>query len=366
MKISIGSKVEEGPFGGGNSFIHNLKNELLNKGHIVIDHLNDKDIDIILLFNPFISSKNATFNNFDIDYYQTFINKNAISVQRINECDERKNTNHVNKKIILNNRHIDANIYVSSWIKKLYHNQGILDKYQKVILGGPNKNIFNSSNKQKWNKNNKLKIVTHHWSDNLMKGFKVYKELDDLIEKEYWSKKIEFTLIGNQPSEIIFNNTKIIPPLSHEQLSKELKKHDVYITASLNEPSGNHHMEAALTRLPIIYIDSGGTTEYCENFGIKLNNNNLDSAIEEIINKYDSIWDELDSYEYDFQYAFDKYVSFFEELNANKIEVISKRTKKLKIKVVYEFFINKIKKSIFWQFIYFKMALGKIKRSMRF
>ena len=54
-----------------------------------------------------------------------------------------------------------------------------------------------------------------------------------------------------------------------------------------------------------------------------------------------------------------------EELNANKIEVISQSTKKLKIKVVYEFYINKIKKSIFWQFIYFKMALGKIKRSMR-
>ena len=101
-------------------------------------------------------------------------------------------------------------------------------------------------------------------------------------------------------------------------------------------------------------------------FTTRKNNNNLDFAIEEMINKYDSIWDKLDSYEYDFQYAFDRYVSSFEELNANKIEVISKRTKKLKIKVVYEFYINKIKKSIFWKFVYFKMALGKIKRSIKF
>ena len=37
----------------------------------------------------------------------------------------------------------------------------------------------------------------------------------------------------------------------------ELKKHDIYITASENEPSGNHHMEGALCGLPILFKDSG-------------------------------------------------------------------------------------------------------------
>ena len=53
-----------------------------------------------------------------------------------------------------------------------------------------------------------------------------------------------------------------------KNLANELKKHDIYITASENEPSGNHHMEGALCGLPILYKDSGSTSEYCNNFGV--------------------------------------------------------------------------------------------------
>jgi len=39
MKISIGSKIIEGPWGGGNLFVINLKNYLISNGasHTVID-----------------------------------------------------------------------------------------------------------------------------------------------------------------------------------------------------------------------------------------------------------------------------------------------------------------------------------------
>ena len=33
MKISIGSKIIDGPWGGGNLFVINLKNYLIDKGH---------------------------------------------------------------------------------------------------------------------------------------------------------------------------------------------------------------------------------------------------------------------------------------------------------------------------------------------
>ena len=44
MKISIGSKIIDGPFGGGNEFLKNFINYLENSGHTVINHLNDKGI----------------------------------------------------------------------------------------------------------------------------------------------------------------------------------------------------------------------------------------------------------------------------------------------------------------------------------
>ena len=92
MKISIGSKFIDGPYGGGNLFVKNLQNYLIENGHKVIYDLSEKDIDIIMLMNPLVDSEQATYDDNNINFYQKYINPNAISVQRINECDERKNT----------------------------------------------------------------------------------------------------------------------------------------------------------------------------------------------------------------------------------------------------------------------------------
>ena len=49
MKVSIGSKIIDGPYGGGNTFVLNLKKFLEDNDHTVIDNLKEDDIDIILL-----------------------------------------------------------------------------------------------------------------------------------------------------------------------------------------------------------------------------------------------------------------------------------------------------------------------------
>ena len=51
MKVSIGSKIKNGPWGGG-KFLINFIDALKQAGHTVINHLNDKDIDVIFLFDP--------------------------------------------------------------------------------------------------------------------------------------------------------------------------------------------------------------------------------------------------------------------------------------------------------------------------
>ena len=52
MKISIGTNIKEGPWGGGNLFAINLIEYLRKNGHSVITNLNDDDIDIILITEP--------------------------------------------------------------------------------------------------------------------------------------------------------------------------------------------------------------------------------------------------------------------------------------------------------------------------
>ena len=47
MKISIGSRIIEGPW--GEIYLFNLKNYLIENGHEVVHDLCEKDIDVILL-----------------------------------------------------------------------------------------------------------------------------------------------------------------------------------------------------------------------------------------------------------------------------------------------------------------------------
>ena len=67
MKISIGSRIIDGPWGGGNLFVVNLKKFLQKNGHSVIHDLCDKDIDIILLTDPGVEKSSSTFNHEDTE-----------------------------------------------------------------------------------------------------------------------------------------------------------------------------------------------------------------------------------------------------------------------------------------------------------
>ena len=69
--------------------------------------------------DPRVDSSSSTFNHIDIDKYLKFKNKNAIIVHRINECDERKGTNYVNKNLIDANKFADYTIFISSWLREL-------------------------------------------------------------------------------------------------------------------------------------------------------------------------------------------------------------------------------------------------------
>ena len=147
MKISIGTNIKDGPWGGGNLFAINLREFLLSNGHEVVTSLNEDDIDIILITEPRKTSESSAFTHIDVKNYLNLINADTLVMHRINECDERKNTNFVNKYLIEANKIADYTVFVSTWLKSLYLKQGLNKKNNYVLLAGANKNIFNSKNK---------------------------------------------------------------------------------------------------------------------------------------------------------------------------------------------------------------------------
>ena len=325
MKISIGTRTKDGPWGGGNLFAINLKNFLEDKGITVINSLDHDDIDIILITEPRKTSESSAFTHQQVINYLKYVNNESLIVHRINECDERKNTNYINKYIIEANKVADYTIFVSTWLKNLYIKQGMQDKNKKVILSGSDTSIFNSDNYIPWDGQEKLSIVTHHWGANWNKGFKVYNHIDKLLDEEYWKDKIDFTYIGNLPEKFKFRNTKVQKPLSGKTLAEKIKKSHVYITGSINEPSGNHHIEGALCGLPVMYLNSGGTPEYCKDFGLEYNIENLEIKLEEMMKDYKKYQKLLKNYPYKAEAMSKEYFDLFNYIIKNKEKLIMNR-----------------------------------------
>ncbi len=324
MKIAIGYDIKQSSWGGGNQFAISLVKAAKDQGHKITYHLIDKDIDIIVMMDPRSYNVGINFGSLGIIKYLIFQNKNAVVVHRINECDERKNTFHVNKLLKWANYSADFTIFISSWLKNL--NLFQRDKPSKVILNGGDKHIFKNYNNNIWDGFSPLKIVTHHWSPNKMKGFDVYKKLDELLSSSKFRKQFEFTYIGNLPKGFKFQNTKHINPLSGEKLGKELSKHHLYISASINEPAGMHHIEGILCGLPIIYRQSGALPEYCKDYGIAFENQNFLPALKKMLSNYSIYKKNIIKYPHNSEKMTKEYLDLFKELLLKRNQIIKKRS----------------------------------------
>tara|TARA_B100000575_G_C23097778_1_gene633231 strand:- start:457 stop:1500 length:1044 start_codon:yes stop_codon:yes gene_type:complete len=325
MKVSIGTNIKDGPWGGGNLFAINLKDYLLKNNHQVVNNLSDDDIDIILITEPRKTSESSAYTHVDVFNYLRHIKEDTLVVHRINECDERKNTNYVNTYLMNANMIADSTVFVSKWLKSIFEKHGINNKNNNVIYAGANQKIFNDENFIPWDGYSKINFVTHHWGANWNKGFETYLFLDDLIGSERWRDKLTFTYIGNLPNKFSFKNTKVVEPMSGKSLAEEIKKSNIYITGSLNEPSGNHHIEAAQCGLPIFYIDSGGIPEYCKNFGIEFNTDNLESKLLNLSKDYPKMIKALSSYPFNSEKMCKDYLDLFSEMLKNKENYVSQR-----------------------------------------
>jgi len=325
VKISIGYKVESGPWGGGNRFVLELTKSLELKGHTVVFDLNESDVDIILIINPrYRRNPSITFGAGKILNYLIFKNPEAVVVHRINECDERKNTRSMNFKLRTINYLADHTVFIASWLIKL--NVWRLDSPYSVIFNGASKEIFYPSKEKEWNKEQPLRLVTHHWGGNKMKGFDVYDHIDKLLDDYKWSAKIEFTYIGNVPMGYTFKNVNHIKPLNGKDLADCIRENDVYLTASTNEPGGFHHVEGACCGLPLLYRNSGALPEYCEGFGIEFDGvTDIEEKINTMIDKYDFFRKKMLEYPNTANNRIQEWVELFELLYSKKKKISSNR-----------------------------------------
>ena len=305
MKVFFNRLVRNSPYGGGNQFLHGLSNALIEKGHEVVFNLDD-NIDVIFMVDPRHGDLGYTVFKI-MEYKQKF--PNVKIVHRVNECDKRKNTNNVDEILIKSALVSDEVIFISEWLKSYFQEQGF-SKDCHVIYNGCDTSLFNFADSTI---STPPSIVTHHWSDNFLKGFDVYKKIDQYLAG-FENPPFTFTYVGRYWNGYTPVSTKIIDPCYGVTLANELKKHDIYLTASRWEPCGMHHVEGAACGLPVIYHnDGGGINELCKKHGEGFNTfDELLKNINLIVENYDNYREKINIEELSIIKVCEKYVDIIE------------------------------------------------------
>ncbi|MFC1994504.1 glycosyltransferase family 4 protein, partial [Chloroflexota bacterium] len=180
-----------------------------------------------------------------------------------------------------NNLLADGTIFQSSWSRDKNYELGIKKcPYETTIINAPNPTIFHPESSKLPGKGKKGLIATS-WSGNIRRGFETYQYLDEHLDFD----RFEMTFVGNSPVQ--FKNIKWIKPVPSKELAIILREHDVYITASINDPCSNSLLEALHCGLPAVARNDGGHPEIIGEAGAFFENGDgAIDAIEKVANNH--------------------------------------------------------------------------------
>ena len=326
MKIAINYQVQDGPWGGGNRFVANLIRALHDRGDTVTTALDSGDIDLILMIDPRWRNPAVTFQPGAIMRYVARRTSRAVVVHRINECDERKATRGLNRRLKRANYVADHTVFVANWMRRdlaVWQNKS--DANSSVILNGADPATFHPNGYAPWDGAAALRLVTHHWGGHWMKGFDIYQRIDAMLTEPAWRDRIAFSYIGNLPQDFKFANATHIAPLDGTALADALRANHVYITASINEPGSNHQNEGALCGLPLLYRDSGALPEYCAGFGIEFVPDTFEPALEQMLREYVRFQPTMPDYPHVAARTTGQYIDLFDALIERRESIFTQR-----------------------------------------
>lgn len=281
MKIHILFKFVEGPWGGGNQFLNALRN-YFRKTQVYEEDPYKADV---ILFN----SDKASVHNSLSTLLKIKKKNNPVIINRIDGPINLRNPGllYIDKALIdFDNDLCDGSILQSNWINNEMRKIGYKRKQNYTIIYNSSEPslFYNNRDYNNVKTDEKIKIVANSWSSNFIKGFNVYKFLDENLD----FNKFSMTFIGNTP--VTFQNIKRLPLLSSNELAEKLREHDIFLTASKNDPCSNSLIEALHCGLPAVSLNSGGHPEVIKEAG------EIFQGQEDVLQAIDKVADNLNYY----------------------------------------------------------------------
>lgn len=256
-QISIYHEFKRPPYGGGNQFLLALRNNLRERGYGVATNIITKNTRACV-FNSY---------NFDFDKLRQFAQQHPhclmlhrvdgpIGVYRGFDDGTDRRIHDINAQLA------DVTIFQSQFSSRKHEELGLQFVKPRVIVNAPDSKIFNRRNMASPLGHGKLRLVSASWSENPKKGGAVYRWLDQHLD----FTRYEYTFVGRTKES--FSNIAVKPPVSSVELAKILKRSDIFITASEDDPCSNALIEALHCGLPAVYLKSGGHSELVKKGGL--------------------------------------------------------------------------------------------------
>lgn len=162
----------------------------------------------------------------------------------------------------LNREFAAATVFQSQYSRVAHQEIGLVFQSPVVIPNAVDPTIFHATGRRGWDPGRKIRLVSTSWSDNPRKGASTYKWIEEHLD---WSR-FEYTFIGRSP--LRFDRIRTLPPLPSRPLAEELRAHDIYVTASQDDPCSNALLEALACGLPALALRSGGHPELVAGGGV--------------------------------------------------------------------------------------------------
>jgi len=261
--LSIFHEFAPPPAGGGHQFLRALKHEWECRGLRVEENAVSGTTRACLL-NSF---------NFDADRFRFLKRSGCRTIHRVDGplAVYRGTDDGTDRKIAeWNQEFAQGTIFQSRFSLQAHQKLGLSFHDPVVIPNAADPRIFFPPKRHSSPGGRKLRVLSASWSDNRNKGADVYEWLDQNLDFSC----VDYTFVGRLSSKM--KNILVRPPAPSNELADLLRAHDVYLTASQNDPCSNSLIEALSCGLPAVYLNSGGHPELVGEAGVEF------SAAEEI------------------------------------------------------------------------------------
>lgn len=248
-RIGLWHRFFAPPYGGGNQFMLALRKALQLRGISVVENQLRSDVDAYLLNSI----------HFDVERFMNFSRRHRLQVvHRIDGPIHLIRGGDCEKDELcfnLNSRFASTTVLQSAWTHQRIVEMGYRPINPVIIRNAVDPDIFHPRGRVPFDPSRKIRLIATSWSDNPRKGGPIYKWIEAQLD---WDR-FEFTFVGNCSER--FARIRCIPPVPSDELASILRQHDIYITASRNDPCSNAVLEALACGLPVLYLNDGGHPE---------------------------------------------------------------------------------------------------------